>query len=132
VSVAAADNAITGDTAASRPVGDAPSPTRRAAEPHAWVVAPRGDLDLASCDQLAARLDEVIDAGAVILVLDLGEVDFVDSSGIREIVRAARRLDDNGGRLLVENASGATQRILEVTGILEQLRVRAAGDPRSS
>jgi anti-anti-sigma factor len=89
---------------------------------HAWVIAPKGAVDIASCGELQARLDEVIDAGATIVVLDLGDVDFIDSSGIREIVRAGRRLQDADGRLLVENTSGATQRILEVTGILEHLR----------
>jgi anti-anti-sigma factor len=88
----------------------------------AWVVAPRGEVDIATCGELAASLDEVIQAGATVLVLDLGGVDFLDSSGIRVIVRAARELEELGGRLLIENASGATQRTLEVTGILEQLR----------
>jgi anti-anti-sigma factor len=105
---------------------DAVTPAE-AAEAHAWVVAPKGALDVATCSELEERLDEVIDKGATIVVLDLGEVDFIDSSGIRVIVRAGRRLVDDGGRLLVENTSGATQRILEVTGILEHLR-----DSRSS
>jgi anti-anti-sigma factor len=90
--------------------------------PHAWVVAPKGAVDIASCGALQASLDEVVDSGATIVVLDLGDVDFIDSSGIRVIVRTGRRLNDAGGRLLVENTSGATQRILEVTGILEHLR----------
>jgi anti-sigma B factor antagonist len=90
---------------------------------HAWVVSPRGDLDLATSGRLSARLDEVIDAGAVMVILDLGAVDFLDSTGMRAIARAAHRLEDNGGRLLVENASGATQRTLEVAGMLEHLRL---------
>jgi anti-sigma B factor antagonist len=87
------------------------------------VIAPQGAVDIATCDELAASLDEVIAGGAVIIVLDLANIDFIDSSGIRVIVRAARQVEQNGGRLLVENASGATQRILEVAGILEQLRI---------
>ena len=90
-----------------------------------WVVAPRGAVDLQSCEQLAQSFREVIDAGGRVVVLDLGEVDFLDSSGIREIVRAARALQDIGGRLLVEHASGAVQRVLEVTGILEGLKLEA-------
>jgi len=86
-------------------------------------VAPHGAVDIASCDELAGSLDEVISSGARIIVLDLAHIDFIDSSGIRVIVRAARQMDAKGGRLLVENTSGATQRILEVAGILEQLRI---------
>jgi anti-sigma B factor antagonist len=90
-----------------------------------WTVAPRGAVDLQSCEQLARRFREVIDGGGRVVVLDLGAVDFLDSSGIREIVRAARELQDIGGRLLVEHASGAVQRVLEVTGILEGLKLEA-------
>jgi anti-anti-sigma factor len=97
---------------------------------HAWVVSPRGDLDLATSGRLSARLDEVIDAGAVMVILDLGAVDFLDSTGMRAIARAAHRLEDNGGRLLVENASGATQRTLEVAGMLEHLRLTDPATPR--
>src|SRR5512134_819461 len=89
---------------------------------HAWVLAPKGAVDIATCGELESRLEEVIEGGATIVVLDLAEIDFIDSTGIRVIVRAARLLQENGGRLLVENTSGATQRILEVTGILETLR----------
>jgi anti-sigma B factor antagonist len=90
-----------------------------------WTVAPRGAVDLQSCEQFARSFREVIDGGGRVVVLDLGEVDFLDSSGIREIVRSARELEDLGGRLLVEHASGAVQRVLEVTGILEGLKLEA-------
>jgi anti-anti-sigma factor len=107
-------------------MGAAPEPERSGAsttsDAHAWVVAPKGAVDIATCGELESRLQEVIDSGATIVVLDLGEIDFIDSSGIRVIVRAARHLQERDGRLLVENTSGATQRILEVTGILEHLR----------
>jgi anti-anti-sigma factor len=101
---------------------DGPGVTSIEEDTRAWVVAPRGEVDIATCAELAASLDAVIQVGATMLVLDLGGVDFLDSSGIRVIVRAARELEERGGRLLIENASGATQRTLEVTGILEQLR----------
>lgn len=108
-------------------MGAGPKPEGSAApaatsDANAWVLAPKGAVDIASCGELESRLEEVIDGGATIVVLDLGEIDFIDSSGIRVIVRASRHLQEKGGRLLVENTSGATQRILEVTGILEILR----------
>ena len=108
-------------------MGAAPKPERPGAsaetqDAHAWVVAPKGAVDIATCGELESRLREVIESGATIVVLDLGEIDFIDSSGIRVIVRGARHLQERGGRLLVENTSGATQRILEITGILEHLR----------
>lgn len=92
----------------------------------AWIVSPKGTVDLATCERLAGQIGEVIGSGATMIVLDLGEVEFLDSSGIRVIVHAAREMEERDGKLLVENASGATQRVLEVTGILEHLRAQSS------
>lgn len=93
-----------------------------AATSRAWVVAPRGDLDIGSAGQLDDELGVVIEQGASIVVLDLADVHFLDSSGLRVILRRARELEDQGGRLLLEHASAATERVLEITGTLEHLR----------
>jgi stage II sporulation protein AA (anti-sigma F factor antagonist) len=96
-------------------------------EPGAWSVRARGTLDLETAPQLQQRLDELIDAGAGLIVLDLGDVEFLDSSGIRTIVTTARRLRDSGGQLLLTELSGAAQQVLEIAGVLSDL-VEAA-DP---
>jgi anti-sigma B factor antagonist len=90
-------------------------------EPGAWSVQARGTLDLETAPQLQERLDGLIDDGAALIVLRLGEVEFLDSSGIRTIVGAARRLRDAGGQLLISEASGAVQQVLEISGVLSDL-----------
>ena len=96
----------------------------------AWKVVARGELDVATADQLARTLEPVIEGGATLVVLDLSDVTFLDSSGLRTIVRGATALEDQGGRLVVDGASPAVSRVLEVTGLLERLRGedRSAGD----
>ena len=59
-------------------------------------------------------------------MLDLTDVSFVDSTGLRSIVRASRLLVDAGGQLTVSGLSGAAERVLELTGLLEGLRDPAA------
>jgi anti-anti-sigma factor len=89
--------------------------------PGAWSVEARGMLDLETAPQLEAHLDTLIDDGAALILLRLGEVEFLDSSGIRTIVRAARRLRSTGGKLLITEASGAAQQVLEIAGVLTDL-----------
>ncbi len=53
------------------------------------------------------------------LVVDMSQVTFLDSTGIRELIVAERALEYGGGRLVVRGASGVVRRVLEVTGVLE-------------
>ena len=88
----------------------------------AWAVVVRGDLDMRTASQLERVLDDVIRQGARLVTLDLEQVDFLDSSGLRVIVAASSKLTEQEGELLLEGASSAVQRVLEVTGLIERLR----------
>ena len=89
--------------------------------PGVYSVTARGVLDLATTPQLQRQLDALIDDGAALIVLRLGDVEFLDSSGIRTIVNAARRLHETDGRLILAEASGAVQQVLEIAGVLSDL-----------
>jgi anti-sigma B factor antagonist len=96
--------------------------------PHDGIqrVVARGDIDVASAGQLRQELLAVIDAGARIVVLDARAVHFLDSSGLRVIVDVSDRLEADGGQLLIEGASAAMHRVLELTGLLEHYRADAS------
>jgi anti-sigma B factor antagonist len=89
---------------------------------HAWHVHGRGELDVASADQLSDRIEELVGRGATLVVLDLTDVSFVDSNGLRAIVGSGRLLEKHDGRLIIEGMSPAAQRLLEVTGLIESYR----------
>lgn len=50
-------------------------------------------------------------------VLDLGELSFMDSSGIALILKLYRRMQREGGTLWVENAAAQPMRVLDASGI---------------
>jgi anti-anti-sigma factor len=87
-----------------------------------WRVRGRGELDVATAARLEAALEPLVDSSATLVVLDLSEVSFLDSSGLRTIVRTATSLEDAHGRLIIDGVSPAVSRVLEVTGLLERLR----------
>ena len=103
-------------------------PIQHAEGPHAWQLEVSGDLDASTIDQFDAVIDEVIGKGARLLVLDLTYVEFLDSTGLRGIVRASNMLGELEGRLTVAGLSGAAERVLELTGILERLRDASTDD----
>jgi anti-sigma B factor antagonist len=84
-------------------------------------VVARGEIDFDSAELLSTRLTSLIDHGAVVVVLDTTDVTFLDSSGLRVIIAAANRLRALGGQLFIEGMSGAVQRVLEITGLLDRL-----------
>jgi anti-sigma B factor antagonist len=90
--------------------------------PHVHRVVARGDIDVSTAPLLKQQMQEVVGRGATIVVLDVSDVNFVDSSGIRVIVEAGNGLRDRGGQLLIEGISAAVGRILEITGLLDQYR----------
>ncbi|MEO6123529.1 MAG: STAS domain-containing protein [Ilumatobacteraceae bacterium] len=89
---------------------------------HAFRIAAHGEIDLDSAPELGKALDDLIEQGATLVILDASGVEFLDSSGLRVIVRAGNALSDAGGQLLIEGMSGAVQRVLEVSGLIDQYR----------
>lgn len=60
------------------------------------ALSVRGELDVATAPRLAEAVVSELAAGPRSLVLDLTGTTFMDSSGARELVRAARRAADAG------------------------------------
>ncbi len=54
------------------------------------VVAPKGDLDMAAADSVKRTLADLIDGGQAKLVMDLGAVSYIDSSGLGALVAAMK------------------------------------------
>jgi anti-anti-sigma factor len=82
-----------------------------------------GDLDAQTAERFEPAIEEAEQSGAAVIVLDLTEVRFVDSSGLVALLMAARRSDRRGGRLLVRAGSGEVRKLLELTSIDQKLNL---------
>src|SRR3954447_3493900 len=87
------------------------------------TVALRGELDLSGVDRAHEAIEQAESAAAPLLVLDLSELDFIDSTGLEVILRAARRAHDNGRRLVVARPLTYVRRLLEMTAIDQSVDV---------
>ena len=79
-------------------------------------VALRGEIDLAAADAVGRELRTVLDEYVVPLVLDLGDVTFLDSSGMRALLVAHRRSAAEGRALTIVDASLPVRRVIELSG----------------
>lgn len=80
-----------------------------------------GELDLASADALLARISVLADEHPGDVCLDLADLDFLGSTGIRALVSAHAALGEGGRCLVVRNADGAPLRALKLTQVAEVL-----------
>ena len=70
----------------------------------------RGELDMLGVDRARRAIEEAEASPASLLVLDLSELDFIDSTGLEVMLRAARRAHDEGRRLIVARPSRYVRR----------------------
>ena len=88
------------------------------------VIVVRGELDLATAPDLDEVVNERLDAGQEV-VLDLRELDFMDSSGLRVLVAAHTRAMDGGPpfRIVRPRANGEVAKIMTIAGIDQELKL---------
>lgn len=85
-----------------------------------------GEIDLATAAELGARLEAVIDASTGAVTVDLAHVTFLDSSGLKALMSAHRRLRAEGRRLTLRNPSEMVSRLFTVSGVTATLDVQGS------
>jgi anti-anti-sigma factor len=73
----------------------------------------RGELDLAAAASMRARVEA---ARRPTLVIDLAEVTFLDSSGLRELLNARDDAERRGARLVLCGVPARVLRLMQLTG----------------
>jgi two-component system, OmpR family, sensor kinase len=86
------------------------------------VLRLRGDLDLASADAVAARLDALSAAGEPVL-LDLDSLAFMDSSGLRVVLQAAETSRTSGWRFTLTAGSEQVRNLFASAGVTDRLPI---------
>jgi anti-anti-sigma factor len=81
------------------------------------VIAPRGELDMATQGELRDALAQHAGRGAV--TLDLSGLTFLDTSGLRLILETADAANRNGFAFKVLPGIPAVQRLFEIAGVRE-------------
>jgi anti-anti-sigma factor len=105
-----------------------PAPEQRltveqAAENGGPVLHLTGELDPHTAPALQAALKTTLADEPSSLVLDLTELTFIDSSGLRVLIDAHKAIAELGGELVVRNPSSTAQRLLEITKLEDHFRI---------
>jgi anti-anti-sigma factor len=87
-----------------------------------------GELDLAVGPRFRELVQAAVEDAPTLVVVDLEEVGFMDSTMLRELLRAHREVGEAGGSMIVAGAQSSVQRLLELTGTADVFAVAASRD----
>ncbi|MCI0404919.1 MAG: STAS domain-containing protein [candidate division Zixibacteria bacterium] len=87
------------------------------------VVTPKGKiLDGPDTNRLREKIEEFVRIGARRMVIDLGEVPHMDSSGIRILVAALKGLHKEGGELRLARITDKVEDLIAITQLTEKFK----------
>lgn len=87
----------------------------------AAVIAISGELDLASAPALEEELERSAANGADLVIVDLRELQFIDSTGLGLLIKAHRQAEASGRKFAIVRGQSQVQKLLGVTGIDQRL-----------
>ena len=89
----------------------------------ATVVEIAGQLDAASVPDVRAQLQQIISSGQSRVVLDLKDLEFIDSAGLGVLISCLRRCVAAGGDMCLANVPQLALSILELTQLTRVLQI---------
>ena len=94
----------------------------------AVVIGVTGELDLASSPALEHELERGAASQAEVVIVDLRDLEFMDSTGLSVLVRAHQRATENGQRFGIVKGPQQVQRLLSLTGVADRLTLADSPD----
>jgi anti-anti-sigma factor len=84
-----------------------------------------GEIDIASASRLMSGLNEAVGDCDKPVVVDLSDVDFMDSTGLALLLNAHRRLARRDQGFAIVCGGGPVRRVFEITDMVGTLNVQA-------
>ena len=86
-------------------------------ENSANVIALRGEIDVYTAPLLRQKIVDLVDQGALNIVIDMEKVDFLDSTGLGVLVEGLKRVKTRGGNLTLVITQDKILKIFDITGL---------------
>lgn len=90
------------------------------------LITAGGELHMSTAPRLAAHLRELGRGGCDRIVVDLTNVQFIDSTGLGVLLSSLRDVQRRGGRLVVVASNPTVLRLFAITGTETTLGVQAS------
>ena len=104
-----------------RDISDGPLVVSTTRDAEGYRISLRGELDLANATTVETQLRKALEAGDAPVIIDMSELEFIDSTGIALLVAALAPNGHTAELRFVPSNSPAVMRVLELTGLAERL-----------
>jgi anti-anti-sigma factor len=85
-------------------------------EKNTRIISLEGKMDAISAPEFEDKMGEWIEQGETSFVINLGEVNYMSSAGLRSILIVAKRLKEQDGKLIFVNLREEVQKIFRISG----------------
>jgi anti-sigma B factor antagonist len=87
------------------------------------VLPLEGEIDLHISPEIADSLREMIEKKPKVLVVDLAQVTYLDSSGLAVLIDAMQNVQEYGGKFALTNVQESVQHIFEIARLDQVFRI---------
>lgn len=87
------------------------------------VVSPVGQINSANAADIESGLLAWVEQGERLCVLDLEQLDYISSAGLRVVLMLAKRLKQNAGQLVLCSLQPQVHEVFDISGFLSILTV---------
>lgn len=88
-----------------------------------YVVRIKGKLNTETYSEAEAQITQLIEQGAQKVLIELKELDYISSVGLRIFLKIAQQLKEKGGELRISSLSDMVYEIFDITGLYNILNV---------
>jgi anti-sigma B factor antagonist len=94
--------------------------------PRIFVVAPIGSIDAAGYAIFQEKVTSVLNQGADVIIFDMEYADYINSMGIRVLVKTKKAMKQSGGKIMFINLQPQIKKVFEILNALPSLKVFAS------
>jgi len=95
---------------------EAPMETSKRKDKGALVISLKGRLDSVTSPMLEKDLTDLMAGGERFLVMDLGDLEYISSAGLRSILVAFKRFKEKEGKLVLTSLKSVVREVFEISG----------------
>jgi len=94
----------------------------------AVVVSLKGRMDAVTAPELEKKVGGLINEGANCFIINLGDLVYMSSAGLRVILVLAKKLKPGNGKLLISDLTGVVKEVFDVSGFATILQIYETED----
>jgi anti-anti-sigma factor len=87
------------------------------------TVSIRGRMDAVTTPEIESRLTRLVDGGEKRLLVNMNELEYISSAGLRALLTAAKRLKGEQGEIAFTNLGGHVKEVFEISGFYSIFKV---------